>query len=84
MHCKNSVKVGNLKKKIEDQNKINVKLRKINSDLEEEAQLIEEENEDWMKRCEEFKELYGNVVSQLQNINHKVEELVKEVKLFED
>ena len=64
--------------------KINKKLRKINSDLEEEAQLIEEENEDWMKRCEEFKELYGNVVSQLQNINHKVEELVKEVKLFED
>ena len=52
--------------------------------MEEEAQLIEEENEDWMKRCEEFKELYGNVVSQLQNINHKVEELVKEVKLFED
>ena len=32
---KNAVKVGNLKKKIEDQNKINTKLWKINSNLKD-------------------------------------------------
>jgi len=46
MHYKNSVIVGNMKKKIEDKNKINAKLRKINSNLEEKVQSIEEENDD--------------------------------------
>ena len=64
--------------------KINEKLKKINSNLEEEVQSMEEENNKQMKQCEGVRESYSNVVSQLQHINHKVKELVKEVKLLEN
>ena len=37
-----------------------------------------------MKRYEGVRKLHSNLVSQLQHVNHKVEELVKEVKLLED
>ena len=42
-------KVQNFKKRLEDQNMLNIKLYKINLDLRDEIQMIEEENEDQMK-----------------------------------
>ena len=40
INYKNAVKLGNLKKRLEDQNKINTKLQKSNSDLKDEMQMI--------------------------------------------
>ena len=37
-----------------------------------------------MKQYEGVRESHSNAVSQLKHINHKVEELLKEVKLLED
>jgi len=45
---------------------------------------MEEKNNKWMKQYEGVRESHSNIVSQLQHINHKIKELVKEVKLLED
>ena len=37
--------------------------------------MLEDEIEDQMKRCASFKEAYSNIVSQVQNLNHKLEEI---------
>ena len=82
INYKNIVKLENLKKRLEDQNKINIKLQKTNSDLKDEIQMIEKENEDWMKEHESFKDSHSNVVSQLQKVNYKIEAL-EELKKYE-
>ena len=63
INCKNAVKLGNSKKRLEDQNKMNTKLWKSNFNLKDEMQMMEEENEDWMKQYESFKDSCGNTVS---------------------
>ena len=45
---------------------------------------MEEENDKLIKRYEELRESYSNMVSHLQYTNYKVEELVNKVKLLED
>ena len=66
--------------------KRNEKLSKINVDLWEEIQMMEDETEDWINRCESIKELHSNILAKIQILNQKLEEkdeVMKSNKILE-